>query len=70
LLDLVGTVDAPLVEQLDGANLGDNILGENLVTADGLDLDFLVIAHDCGMEAVVGFELFGELEWFSRKVDW
>ena len=36
---------APAVEQLDAANLGDDILREDLVAGDGLDLDFAVVRH-------------------------
>lgn len=36
---------APAVEQLDAANLGDDVLGKDLVAGDGLDLDFAVVRH-------------------------
>lgn len=35
----------PLVEQLDAANLADDVLGQNLVARDGLDLDLSVVRH-------------------------
>lgn len=35
----------PLVEQLDAANLLDDILGQDLVARDGLDLDLSVVRH-------------------------
>lgn len=36
----------PLVEQLDAANLGDDVLGQDLVARDGLDFDLSVVRHD------------------------
>lgn len=36
----------PLVEQLDAANLGDDVLGQDLVTRrGGIDLDLSVVRH-------------------------
>lgn len=35
----------PLVEQLDTANLLDDVLGQDLVARDGLDLDLSVVRH-------------------------
>lgn len=35
----------PLVEQLDAANLLDDVLGQDLVARDGLDLDLSVVRH-------------------------
>ena len=35
----------PLVEQLDAANLGRDVLGQDLVAGDGLDLDLSVVRH-------------------------
>lgn len=35
----------PLVEQLDAANLLDDVLGQDLDARDGLDLDFAVVRH-------------------------
>ena len=35
----------PLVEQLDAANLGHDVLGQSLVAGDGLDLDLSVVRH-------------------------
>jgi len=37
---------APLVEQLDAANLLGDFLGKNLVAGDGFDFDVLVVRHD------------------------
>jgi hypothetical protein len=37
---------APLVEELDAANLGDNFLWQNLVARDGLDFNISVVRHD------------------------
>jgi hypothetical protein len=36
---------APAVEQLDAADLSDDLLGKDLVAGDGLDLDFAVVRH-------------------------
>lgn len=35
----------PLVEQLDAANLADDVLGQDLVARGGLDLDLSVVRH-------------------------
>lgn len=35
----------PLVEELDAANLLDDVLGQDLVARDGLDLDLSVVRH-------------------------
>lgn len=38
---------APLVEQLDAANLVGDVLWQNWVALGALDLDFAVVRHDC-----------------------
>lgn len=38
----------PLVEELDGADFLGDFLGEDLVPAGVLDLDFAVVGHGCG----------------------
>lgn len=38
----------PLVEQLDAANLGNNVLGQDLVARDGLNLDLSALGRHIG----------------------
>lgn len=40
----------PLVEQLDAANLGDNVLGQDSVARDGLDLDISALGRHNGQQ--------------------
>lgn len=67
---------APLVEQLDAANLLGNILGEDGVAGGALDLDFAV-RHVCDLygvdwvrrvREVSGSVVVGSLKFKSRKV--
>lgn len=65
---------APLVEQLDAANLLGHILGEDGVAGGALDLNFAV-GHDCdvlgddwggGMGVVSGLVVVGSLQEVGR----
>lgn len=40
----------PLVEQLDAANLGNDVLGQDLVARDGLDLDLSALGRHIGQQ--------------------
>lgn len=60
----------PLVEQLDAANLGNDVLGQDLVARDGLDLDLSALGRHIGQQQqgldwVSAVRVVGvvELEW-------
>jgi len=52
----------PLVEELDGADLLCDFLGEDLVPAGVLDLDFAVVGHGCGGRS--------QCSWGFRDYQW
>lgn len=54
---------APAVEQLDAANLGDDLLGKDLVAGDGLDLDFAVVRHFGAVKMLTPKDSRGLLVW-------
>ncbi len=55
----------PLVEELDGADFLGHFLGEHLVPAGVLDLDFAVVGHGCGGRWQCTWEFRGN-SWGSR----